>query len=133
MRANGKHLDNYRKIHPTLGASLFGSLYGYFRIRQVDSVLAIISSGERHGDEDVAAWEHVSVSVYPSAKRLPTWDEMAHVKDLFWAPDETVVQFHPPESEYVNVHQVLHLWKPPYRLELPPTIALAPPELVGRR
>ena len=56
-------------------------------------------------------FEHVSVSVDGQA-RLPTWDEMNLVKDLFWLPEETVVQFHPKKSEYVNANPlVLHLWK----------------------
>ena len=54
-------------------------------------------------------WEHVSVSL---RNRCPTWDEMCLVKDIFWQDDECVVQFHPPKSEYVNLHlYCLHLWK----------------------
>lgn len=125
MRANGKHLDGYRKVHPTMGQSAPGALWGYFRVRTEDAVLAIISSGEKHEDNGIGSWEHVSVSVFPKAPRLPTWDEMCAVKDLFWSPDETVVQFHPARSDYVNVYDCLHLWKPPYSLVLPPTITLA--------
>lgn len=124
MRESGKHLDPYRKVHPSMGDSPPGALYGYFRFRVEEAVLAVISSGERHG-EGLESWEHVSVSVYPKAKRLPSWREMQVIKDLFWRKDETVVEFHPAESEYVNVYDCLHLWKPPYELELPPTIALA--------
>lgn len=41
------------------------------------------------------------------------------MKDVFWNPDEWVIQFHPSEAEYVNVHErVLHLWKP-VGVELP--------------
>lgn len=55
-------------------------------------------------------WEHVSVSF---ANRTPTWDEMCKIKDMFWNEDECVVQYHPPKSDYVNVHPYcLHLWKP---------------------
>lgn len=37
---------------------------------------------------------------------------MCFVKDLFWTPEECVVQFHPPESDYVNNHRfVLHMWR----------------------
>ena len=44
--------------------------------------------------------------------RCPTWGEMCQVKELFWRDDETVVQFHPAKSEYVNDHSYcLHLWK----------------------
>lgn len=71
-------------------------------------------------------WEHVSVSLFKNlfsgnrklrrmatVKRCPTWEEMSYVKDLFWKDDEEVVQFHPPKSEYVNLHNYcLHLWKP---------------------
>lgn len=33
-------------------------------------------------------------------------------KDLFWSGDETVLQFHPVKSEYVNTYETcLHLWK----------------------
>lgn len=54
-------------------------------------------------------WEHVSVS---RRDRCPTWEEMCQVKDLFWGAEDCVVQFHPPQSEYVNNHpRCLHLWR----------------------
>lgn len=55
-------------------------------------------------------WEHVSVSL---PKRCPNWKEMCFVKDLFWGDEEVVVQFHPPRSQYVSIHDTcLHLWRP---------------------
>ena len=31
---------------------------------------------------------------------------------MFWGDEDCVVQFHPPRSEYVNMHpNCLHLWK----------------------
>jgi len=55
-------------------------------------------------------WEHVSVSLQ---YRCPTWAEMSAIKRLFWNDDETAVQYHPAESEYVNQHPYcLHLWRP---------------------
>jgi len=55
-------------------------------------------------------WDHVSVS-FPS--RCPTWNEMCRVKQLFFRPDEVVIEYHPAESEYVNMHPFcLHLWRP---------------------
>ena len=58
---------------------------------------------------DGGGWEHVSVSM---RARCPTWEEMCFVKDLFWGPEDTVVQFHPPKSDYVNNHKYcLHLWR----------------------
>ena len=55
-------------------------------------------------------WEHVSIELY--AHRLPTWEEMCFVKDLFWDEEEEVVQMHPRKSEYVNLTDALHLWRP---------------------
>lgn len=69
---------------------------------------------------DGMGWEHVSVSVISDKKeRTPTWAEMCKVKNYFWDDTETVVQFHPPKSEYVNNHKhCLHLWKP-FGAEIP--------------
>lgn len=73
----------------------------------------IASSGED--------WEHVSVS---TAVRCPTWEEMCYVKGLFWGEEDTVVQYHPAKSEYVNNHQYcLHLWRPIGQyMPVPPSI-----------
>jgi hypothetical protein len=62
----------------------------------------IISNGQ--------GWEHASVS---TPNRCPTWEEMAFVKDLFWEPEDVVMQIHPAQSEYINCHPYcLHLWRP---------------------
>jgi hypothetical protein len=73
---------------------------------------------------DGLGWEHVSVSVQGGGDRVPVWEEMAFIKELFWDEEETVVQFHPKKSEYVNNHPgVLHLWKQSGKeFELPPSI-----------
>lgn len=55
-------------------------------------------------------WEHVSVELY--ARRLPTWEEMCYIKDLFWDDEEEVVQIHPKKSQYVDMTEALHLWRP---------------------
>lgn len=61
---------------------------------------------------DGGGWEHVSVSPC-NQKRCPTWEEMCAIKDMFFYPFECVVQYHPPESDYVNLHpHCLHLWRP---------------------
>ena len=68
-------------------------------------LLRIISSGDDNGTE----WEHVSVSLM---RRIPKWDEMCFVKEMFWGEEECVVQYHPRKSLYVNCHpNVLHMWK----------------------
>lgn len=106
MKRKGRHLNRFRKRHPQLGASPPDSLYGYFVVPFNEKHLAVISSGEAHSGIN---WEHVSVSL---PDRCPTWEEMCHVKDLFWGEHETVIQFHPRKSNYVNNHQnCLHLWR----------------------
>lgn len=77
-------------------------------------------------DPDAQGWEHVSVSC--AAKRCPNWPEMCWVKNLFWGEEETVLQFHPAKSEYVNHHPTtLHLWR--HRttaIATPPSILVGP-------
>lgn len=59
---------------------------------------------------DGLGWEHVSVSL---KNRCPNWEEMNFIKGLFWDEEDTVIQYHPPKSEYVNRHPYcLHLWRP---------------------
>lgn len=63
-------------------------------------------------------WQHVSIS---KKNRVPNWQEMCFVKDLFWDKDETVIQFHPKEEKYVNTcGNCLHLWRHRNGHELPP-------------
>ena len=55
-------------------------------------------------------WEHVSIN---GVNRMPTWDEMCLLKEMFFTDEECCVQYHPPKSEYVNnVKYCLHIWKP---------------------
>lgn len=55
-------------------------------------------------------FEHVSVSL---KHRLPTWEEMTWIAELFFHPEERLVQYRPPASEYVNFHaNCLHWWRP---------------------
>lgn len=74
---------------------------------------------------ETRGWEHVSVSL---PNRCPNWIEMCHVKDLFWLPEECVVQFHPPRSVYRNLHPFcLHLWRhETYQFPLPEGDLVAP-------
>lgn len=59
--------------------------------------------------------EHVSIS-HRNPRKLPTWNDMAKLKDMFFRPTEMAVQLHPPEAEYVHsvngLENVLHLWRP---------------------
>lgn len=58
---------------------------------------------------DEGGWDHVSVSL---PHRTCTWEEICKIKDLFFYPYETVVQYHPAHTDYVNIHpHCLHLWR----------------------
>lgn len=63
---------------------------------------------------DGMGWEHVSVHCFDGNKnRTPAWDEMCHIKDIFWDEEDVVMQLHPRKSQYVNIHEnTLHLWRP---------------------
>jgi hypothetical protein len=80
---------------------------GHFIIPSKYSRLFVIASNG-------GGWEHVSAHAMKDGKqRIPTWDDMCLLKSLFWEKDEVVIQYHPPEKQYINVHKyVLHLWKP---------------------
>ncbi len=49
-------------------------------------------------DPDIP-WDHVSVS---TTERCPNWPEMCFIKDLFFDEEETVMQLHPPRSQWIN-------------------------------
>lgn len=57
---------------------------------------------------DPRKWLHVSLS---RQDRLPSWDDIKDVKDLFVGKDKTAAQIFPPKDEYINHNpNVLHLW-----------------------
>jgi hypothetical protein len=114
----GRILTGPHASDPTWGP------YGKFFIRcpHCGIRLQIIASGA--DDPEACGWEHVSVS---TTQRCPMWDEMCFVKGLFWEEEELVVQFHPPQADYINNHAYcLHLWRP-----VDGHIRLPPGELIG--
>lgn len=59
-------------------------------------------------ERDGKRWLHVSFS---RREKIPNWDDVRAVKDLFIGKDEEALQVFPPQDEYVNVHpRTLHLW-----------------------
>lgn len=78
---------------------------------------------------DQLGWEHVSVSIHNS-RNCPSWQMMCKVKALFWDDEATVIQLHPPQSQWVNNHPgCLHLWRCIDGREFP----LPPSMMVGLR
>ena len=74
--------------------------------------IIILSNGHRGTfvmGRDEGGMEHVSVQLQ---RKLPTCEEMCEIKDIFWSEEEMVVQIHPRKSEYVNITDALHLWRP---------------------
>lgn len=112
------NLQRYRLDLPGYVRMPAESIQGAFLIPYADIQLRVICGvGE--------GWDHVSVSI---KGRCPTWDELNWIRKLFFLPHETVVQFHPPEAEYVNYHKnTLHLWRShSQQYELPPKWMIAP-------
>lgn len=122
MKSNWSTIEQFRLTSGPY-ASAEGDDFGYFYIPRGKAQLGVMASS---GDESIP-WEHVSIKTRDfKGERTPTWEEMCWVKSLFWDAEECVVQYHPPESEYVNNHAcVLHLWKPlGIEMPRPPSIAV---------
>lgn len=112
--------DRSARVVALFGEQVLGRHHGIFNLPLPDQPGALVVMISR-----AEGWEHASVS-HP--RRCPTWTEMDAVKRLFWKPTETVVQYHPPEAEHVNLHPFcLHLWRPLGGRKLP----RPPLELVG--
>lgn len=95
--------NKYRVKNGYLGSDDSFGNNGFFEVPFRSFKFRVIAS-------DGEGWEHVSVSL---PNRTPNWEEMCFIKDLFWDDTETIVQYHPPKSDYVNNHEhCLHLWKP---------------------
>lgn len=133
MRESWEHLERYRATKGP-AATNAGERCGQFLISfDAHTDLAIIACDGANGAPEAAGleagqWEHVSVHardkthVGTTNVRVPTWGEMHHVKQLFWGDAEAVMQLHPPQSDYINLHRcVLHLWRPKHKeVPLPP-------------
>lgn len=87
--------------------NIFGCLgdefNGAFKINYQGTYFRVIASNG-------GGWEHVSVS---HDNRVPSWEVMCKIKDMFFEEDEVVMQLHPKKEDYVNIHNnCLHLWRP---------------------
>lgn len=74
--------------------------------------LRVIESLEKHprsrDSNMLVTWHHVSLSV--RSRRLPTWDELAEIKDLFVGNNAEAYVVLPPTEVYINDAPVLHVW-----------------------
>lgn len=79
----------------------------------ISGLLAIVEV-EMNGTD---RWIHVSFS---RRDRLPTYEEMSLIKDLFIGRDRKAIQILPPKSEHYNFHaNCLHMYSPIDRDPLP--------------
>lgn len=93
-----------------------------------DGGMGVFTRGTQRGMTVIwswgGGWEHVSMD---GKNRMPTWEEMCQLKDMFFTEEECCVQYHPPKSEYVNnIPYCLHIWKPIEKygviLPIPPSL-----------
>ena len=134
MRKFGEEINKYRVKDGRLGSTDEMGDAGAFRVPfgSGNTTLVVIATSGDPPIPGTEIWEHVSVRAVDTSatnakyfsERTPTWDEMCFIKDLFWEPEECVIQYHPPKSKYRNIHpHVLHLWrKAGFDLPTPPSI-----------
>lgn len=86
----------------------WGASHDYGRVyrKPGEGLLVLVSCAEQG---DGKRWLHVSVS--RRDHKLPTWEQLLQVKNLFIGEARTALQVLPAKNRYVNIHPgVLHLW-----------------------
>ncbi len=120
MKKNNAEIEKYRVSSGRMTSTAEDGNNGLFVARGPGGLDLICIVSDGYG------WDHISVEVeIPSPltkQRLPRWEEMCFIKDLFWGEDECVIQYHPKKKDYINCHNyVLHLWKPQHgSIPMPP-------------
>lgn len=82
------------------------------------SLLIVASCGD--------GWDHVSIS---RDDRIPDWEEMSYIKELFFLEKEYAFQLHVPKGSHINLAKFcLHLWRPNdgREIPIPPTYLVGP-------
>lgn len=71
--------------------------------------LALVVISEAKEEADGKVWLHVSVS---RKDRIPSWEDLVSIKNIFIGKDEKAVQVLPPTKEHVDINpNVLHLYR----------------------
>lgn len=93
MKTDWSHLEGFRRRDASMWSSAPGDRHGVFYLTRVRTNFVVIASD---GSPEIP-WEHVSArAIDYKGERVPTWEEMCWLKDLFWDAEECVVQYHPP-------------------------------------
>lgn len=108
----------------------FNGMFDFALPGEPRRIRCVASNGDDAPD-GLPEWEHVSVSFGTHSIKTPSWEIMCRVKDLFWEPEDAVIQIHPRASEYLNFHAgCLHLWRCLCAEQpLPPSIFVGPKTL----
>jgi hypothetical protein len=62
-------------------------------------------------ETDGNLWLHVSLSKWRGNEmEEPSWSDIRNVKDLFVGRERKAIVVLPPQSQYVNISEVHHLW-----------------------
>lgn len=69
----------------------------------------------------IAGWEHLSVS---HKNKIPSWECMNEMKEMFFKDDEECFQMHPKKDNYINNNEyTLHIWRPTEGMkQIPPSV-----------
>lgn len=69
----------------------------------------------------VLGWEHLSVSF---KNKIPSWEVMNEMKEMFFRDDEDAFQYHPKKDDYINNNEyTLHIWRPLEGMkQIPPSV-----------
>lgn len=105
MKKNNTEIEKFRDIEleKMLAGCIGNGTNGIFRIPCKNVILTVVAS-------DGCDYDHVSVSL---PDRIPTWDEMCFIKNIFFEDEEIALQYHPAKSKYINEYEFcLHLWRP---------------------
>lgn len=79
---------------------------GYFWERMIGQQIKVMEDVSVKADGK--RWLHVSVS--KPNRKMPTYDDLQEVRQLFIGEDRECYQVFPTKDRYVNIHHVLHLW-----------------------
>jgi len=113
--------EKYRVKTGTFKSSQESGNNGFFEIKINNQLTFRVIASDGYG------WEHVSISLIKS-NALPTWADMCLIKNIFWSKNDTVIQYHPAEKDYINLEEnTLHLWRPTRQaLPTPPSYLIGP-------
>lgn len=105
---NLRYFDRYRKR--LYDGSYGDNKVGFFWIPKAKGYYQVYATTG-------GGWDHVSFCLLTEngkfEKRIPKWNDVCKIKEMFFDSIEDVVEIHPKAEDYVNEHPyVLHLWKP---------------------